>query len=133
MNRELGVGAMLRDSRAPASGPELRGEDTPTGAAPDPFEAQAMRSEDRGYRGATFAEVRDAVFANPYQRVWGRAGEPALPGYDVQLGYLLRGVLSGASRHLFRQASARAVDERRAPRSVVTSSNLTIDDTRGPP
>lgn len=78
--------------------------------APDPFAAEAMDPADRGYEGTTFAEVRRALFANPYQRVWGRADEPSLPRHDVRLAYLLRGVLGGAPRYLFRQASARAVD-----------------------
>jgi hypothetical protein len=40
---------------------------------------EQVTEEDRAYRGSRFSEVRDAIFANPYQRVWGSAGEPALP------------------------------------------------------
>ncbi|MBI5011876.1 MAG: hypothetical protein HZC06_03525, partial [Methylocystis sp.] len=36
-------------------------------------------NEDRVYPGSRFSEVRDAVFANPYQKVWGATGEPPLP------------------------------------------------------
>jgi hypothetical protein len=45
----------------------------------DGFPDVAMTDQDRAYRGSLFAEVRKALFANPYQRVWGAAGEPPLP------------------------------------------------------
>ena len=35
--------------------------------------------EDRAYKGSRFSEVRDALFANPYQRIWGARDEPVLP------------------------------------------------------
>jgi hypothetical protein len=85
------------------------------GAQPDAFDAfdaQSETAEDRGYKGTTYAQVRDAMLARSYQRVWGALGEPALPVYDVRLSYLLRGLASGARRSLFREASARTVDSR---------------------
>jgi hypothetical protein len=60
-----------------------------------------MARADRDYEGSRFAEVRDALFANPYQKVWGGAGEPPLPTYEVTLRSILR---------VLRQASARTVD-----------------------
>ena len=39
----------------------------------DDFPNVAMTGQDRGYRGSTFAEVRKALFANPYQKIWGAA------------------------------------------------------------
>jgi hypothetical protein len=77
---------------------------------PQPWRAQADSPQDDAYRGSRFAEVRAAMFDNPYQRVWGASGEPPLPIYDVRLRDLLRGVLGGIRTHLFRQASARTVD-----------------------
>src|SRR5262245_19647217 len=74
------------------------------------FGTQAVTDEDRAYRGSRFAEVREAIFANPYQKVWGREGEPPLPIYDVTLGSVLRGVLPFGKGYLFRQAVQRAVD-----------------------
>ena len=57
---------------------------------PTHFGAEQVTEEDRGYRGSRFSEVRDALFANPYQRVWGGPGQPPLPIYDVTLlGVLL--------------------------------------------
>jgi len=52
---------------------------------PTHFGAEQVTEEDRGYRGSRFSEVRDALFANPYQRVWGGPGELPLPIYDVTL------------------------------------------------
>ena len=71
---------------------------------------EGFTEEDRAYRGSRFAEVRDAIFANPYQKVWGRAGEPPFPIYEVTLGGVLRGVLPVGGPYLFRKATERAVD-----------------------
>jgi hypothetical protein len=66
------------------------------------FGIEALTDDDRGYAGSRYREVVDAIFANPYQRVWGGAGEPPLPVYEVTLGRLIRGA--------FVKASARALD-----------------------
>ena len=58
------------------------------------FGTEQTTDEDRAYSGSRFSEVRDAIFANPYQRVWGREGEPALPVYPVTLGGVLSTLLS---------------------------------------
>jgi hypothetical protein len=55
----------------------------------DGLGAQGFTDEDARYRGTRFAEVRDAIFANSYQKVWGRSGEPPLPVYQVTLGSVL--------------------------------------------
>ena len=77
---------------------------------PEYFGTEQITEEDRAYRGSRFSEVRDALFANPYQRVWGRDGEPLLPTYEVTLMSVLRGILPFGRSHLFRQAVERAVD-----------------------
>lgn len=74
------------------------------------FGTEQMTNEDRAYQGSRFSDVRDALFANPYQRVWGREGEPALPAGKVTLSSVLRGILPFAVHYLFRQATERAVD-----------------------
>jgi hypothetical protein len=74
------------------------------------FGAEAVTEEDLSYVGSRFSEVRDALFANPYQQVWGRDGQPALPTYKVTLSSVLRGILSLRKGYLFRQATERAVD-----------------------
>ena len=55
-------------------------------------------------------EVREAIFANPYQEVWGREGVAPLPNYKVTLASVLRGILSFGKRYVFQQAVARTVD-----------------------
>ena len=74
------------------------------------FGTEEVTEEDLSYAGSRFCEVRDALFANPYQQVWGRDGQPALPTYNVTLSSVLRGILSSRKRYLFRQATERAVD-----------------------
>ena len=53
------------------------------------FGAQELNKEDLAYSGSRFAEVREAIFANPYKKIWGREGEPALPWYDTTLRHVL--------------------------------------------
>jgi hypothetical protein len=72
---------------------------------PAEFGTQQVTDEDRGYQGSRFSEVRDALFANPYQRVWGGAGEPPLPSYDVTLLGVLRGILPLGARIFFARLS----------------------------
>jgi hypothetical protein len=65
------------------------------------YGTQAITDQDRAYNGSRFSEVRDAVFAKPYQQA---------PNYKVTLSSVLHGVLSLGKRYLFQQAVARAVD-----------------------
>ena len=76
------------------------------------FGAEQVTDEDRAYRGSRFSEVRDALFANPYQQMWGGPGEPPLPVYDVTLPNVLRGALPFGPPYFFRQAVARVVDSK---------------------
>lgn len=73
---------------------------------------QGITDEDLDYRGGRFAEVRDAIFANPYQKTWGRRGEPALPIYPVTLSSVLTGILPFGQSFQFLDAARRAVDSR---------------------
>jgi hypothetical protein len=74
------------------------------------FGTEELTDEDRAYRGSRFSEVRDAIFANPYQAVWGGPGEPPLPRYEVTLGFVVRGILPFGKPYLFRQVTERIVD-----------------------
>ena len=74
------------------------------------FGTEQTTDEDCAYKGSRFSEVREAIFANPYQRVWGREGEKALPVYAVTLGGVLRGILPFGAPYLFRKASERIFD-----------------------
>src|SRR5262249_18448500 len=71
---------------------------------------EGAREEGGGSGGWGLAEGREGVFANPYQRTGGAAGEPPLPVHPVTLMSLLYGVLPGGPPYAFRQATARAVD-----------------------
>ena len=79
---------------------------------PEYFGTEQVTEEDRAYRGSRFSEVREALFAHPYQSVWGGAGEPPLPTYTVSLPSAVRGALPLGLPYFFRQAVARAVDSR---------------------
>src|ERR1700681_3480138 len=76
----------------------------------DDLGIEQITDDDRAYAGVRFAEVEAALFANPYQRIWGGAGEPPLPVHLVTLRNMLRGVLPGGRLYAFRQATERAVD-----------------------
>ena len=76
----------------------------------EPYGTEEVTGEDRAYKGSLFSEIREALFANPYQKVWGGEGEPALPTYQVSLGSVLRGLLPFGRNYFFRQAVQRAVD-----------------------
>jgi len=75
----------------------------------DDFGIEEIVAEDRAYRGSRYAEVREAIFANPYQPVWGAPGAPPLPDYKSTLSSVLRGLFSFGP-YRFGQAAARAVD-----------------------
>lgn len=71
---------------------------------------EAFSAEDAAYAGSRFAEVRQALFANPYQQRWGETGGPALPTYKVTLLSVLSGLLPFGRAYAFRDATARAID-----------------------
>lgn len=71
---------------------------------------EQFTTEDSAYIGSRFSEVRDAIFANPYQKIWGREGEPPLPRYTATFASLLRGILPFGEPFYFWQASERTVD-----------------------
>jgi hypothetical protein len=75
----------------------------------DTFGIEGIVEEDRAYRGSRYAKVREAIFANPYQKIWGAAGEPPLPQYEISLSSALRGLLK-FREPLIAQASRRTVD-----------------------
>ena len=72
--------------------------------------AEAFASEDASYNGSRFRDVVDALFANPYQQVWGREGEPPLPVVDVTLQSVFGGLLSRLKSPRFERAAERTLD-----------------------
>ena len=69
---------------------------------------QQLTDEDRGYTGSRFSDVVAALFANPYQRVWGGASEPPLPVHEVTLKSVFGGLISRSRQ--FRTDSERILD-----------------------
>jgi len=76
---------------------------------PGLFGAQRLSSDDDGYRGSRYADVRHALFSTAYYRVWGAPGERPLPIFAVTLGRVLRGAFSGGRGWNFLEAARRAV------------------------
>jgi hypothetical protein len=72
-------------------------------------QALPVADEDRGYSGSRYADVVAAIFANPYQRIWGGAGEPALPVSKVTFTSVFGGLIFGATRQ-FLTDSERTLD-----------------------
>jgi len=64
--------------------------------------------QDRVYSGSRYSEVLAAIAENPYQKVWGATGEPALPVYEVTF----RSVVGGLVPRAFQADSARTLDSR---------------------
>ncbi|MCI0732713.1 MAG: hypothetical protein L0Y38_02685 [Methylococcaceae bacterium] len=82
-----------------------------TNPAPDAiFGSQGLTPEDQEYRGSRFGEVKAAIFANPYQKVWGDPREPALPFYKTTNRSVYAGTLPGGKPPQFKLASIRALD-----------------------
>jgi hypothetical protein len=75
------------------------------------IEIEGTTGEDTAFRGSTFREVSDAVFANSYQRVWGAPGELPLPVHKVTFASVVHGVLRSGRTALLK-AAERTVDSR---------------------
>ncbi|MBT8142027.1 MAG: hypothetical protein HKN88_09795 [Gammaproteobacteria bacterium] len=70
---------------------------------------QGITDEDLDYQGSRYAEVKEAVFANPYQRVWGAPGEPPFPHHAVTTRGVYEGFLPGGKPDQFKQAAIRTL------------------------
>src|SRR5262245_5455018 len=71
---------------------------------------EQFADEDRVYAGSRFRDVVDALFASPYQKVWGAAGEPPLPQQEQTIRTVFGGLLSLGRPPRFEHASARTLD-----------------------
>jgi hypothetical protein len=76
----------------------------------DQIGSEQFNDEDRSYAGSRFRDVVDALFANPYQAVWGREGEPPLPVQEVTIKSVFGGLLSLGRPPRFERASERSLD-----------------------
>jgi len=71
-----------------------------------------LTDEDLNYNGSRYSEVRNTLFANPYQSIWGAENAPPLPIYEVTLSSLVGGILPFGKSSQFLQATERTVDAR---------------------
>ncbi len=60
----------------------------------DELAIEGLTEADRQFQGARYAEVRDAIFANPYQKIWGAPGTPPFERFPVTFGTVMRGLFS---------------------------------------
>ncbi len=72
--------------------------------------SEQFTDEDRVYSGSRFRDVVEALFANPYQQVWGREGEPPLPAQEQTIQTVFGGLLSHGRPPRFERASERSLD-----------------------
>jgi hypothetical protein len=69
-------------------------------------------TDERAYSGSRFSEVVSAIFANPYQRIWGAPGEPPLPVHEVTYAKVMGGLAAIGFPGQFQRDSARILDSR---------------------
>ena len=86
-------------------------------------------SEDRTYGGTRYSEVVSAIFANPYQRVWGAAGEPALPVHKVTFRSVASGMLAASERAIDSRADLRWGADRKGFRRLVHPNGVCLTGT----
>lgn len=89
--------------RRPSDDPEPATSDVETGG-------EQFTDEDRAYAGSRYREVVDALFANPYQQVWGRPGEPPLPIHEQSIRTVFGGLLGRVRHSRFERAAERSLD-----------------------
>jgi len=94
--------------------------------ADESFGAEEMTDEDRAYRGARYSEVREALFANPYQKVWGGTGEPPLPAYEVTLKSVAGGLRQASSRTVDSHADLRWGEDRKGFRRLLHPNGVCL-------
>jgi hypothetical protein len=63
----------------------------------------------RRVAGSRYSVVRDAVFANPYQKVWGAKGNAPLERFPVTFMPLIKGMLPGGGTWQFLAAARRVL------------------------
>ena len=74
------------------------------------FGHQGITGEDQNYQGSRFSEIKAALFANPYQKIWGAPSEPPLPYYKTTNKSVYAGILPGGLPPQFTLAAIRALE-----------------------
>jgi hypothetical protein len=75
-------------------------------------DSQPAGDQDLQYSGSLYADVVAAIFANPYQRVWGAPGEPPLPVAEVTLRSVVGGLAGLGVPRQFQRDSERTLDSK---------------------
>ncbi len=70
---------------------------------------EGLSDDDRNFAGSRFAEVRDAIFANPYQKIWGAPGAHPFERAPVTFGTVMRGLLAGGKPWVLLAAARRTL------------------------
>jgi hypothetical protein len=74
------------------------------------LDIQAFNAGDKKrVAGSRFSVVRDAVFANPYQKVWGAPGNAPIERFPVTFMPLIKGLLPGGMTWQFLAAAKRVL------------------------
>jgi hypothetical protein len=103
-----------------------------------PYGIEGLADDDRKFVGSRFGEVHDAVFANPYQKVWGAAGEGPFARTPVTFGSIMGGLLrlgmpwvllSAAQRTLASQADLRWGPDRKGYRRLLHPNGICLFGT----
>jgi hypothetical protein len=104
----------------------------------DPYGIQGLTEEDRAFNGSRFSAVRDAVFANPYQKLWGGAGEAPFVREKSTLGGVIYGLLrlgvpwrllAAARRALASEADLRWGPDRKGYRRLLHPNGIILTGT----
>jgi hypothetical protein len=85
--------------------------------------------DDRIYSGSRYSEIVAAIFANPYQRVWGAPGEPALPVHKVTFRSVAAGMLAASERALDSHADLRWGADGKGFRRLVHPNGVCLTGT----
>jgi hypothetical protein len=86
---------------------------------------QAFTAEDRRrVAGSRFSVVRDAVFANPYQPVWGAKGSGLFERFPVTFMPLVRWLLPAAKRVLASDSDLRWGPDKKGYRRMLHSNGI---------
>jgi hypothetical protein len=75
-------------------------------------DSQPTADQDLRYSGSRYSDVVAAIFANPYQRAWGAAGEPPLPVAEVSLRSVVGGLAGLGVPRQFQRDSERTLDSK---------------------
>jgi hypothetical protein len=70
---------------------------------------EGLARDDAEFQGSRFSAVRKAIWANPYQEVWGAPATPPFEVFPVTFGSTLRGLLPGGKAWLFLSAAKRTL------------------------